>query len=114
MVDIIKKYISFIKEFTVTNYEILKKALDYIENNFIDSDGNMYLTGDSLIDFNDIVTGLNNVTLRKVNVKSYGFDKMYMDKDLVEDLLHQIINQFNERNFTPTNSYSILLNKIHS
>ena len=78
MVDIIKKYISFIKDFTDTNYEILKKALDYIENNFIDSDGNMYLRGDSLIDFTNIVAGLNNITLRKVNVKSYGFDKMYM------------------------------------
>ena len=78
MVDIIKKYISFIKDFTDTNYETLKKALDYIENNFIDSDGNMYLRGDSLIDFTNIVAGLNNITLRKVNVKSYGFDKMYM------------------------------------
>ena len=78
MVDIIKKYISFIKDFTDTNYETLKKALNYIENNFIDSDGNMYLRGDSLIDFTNIVAGLNNITLRKVNVKSYGFDKMYM------------------------------------
>ena len=74
----------------------------------------MYLTGGSLIAFTNIVTGLNNITLRKVNVKSYSFDKMYMDKDLVEDKLHQIINQFNERNFTSTNFYSILLNKIHS
>ena len=25
------------------------------------------------------------MTLRKVNVKSYGFDKLYMDKDVTDD-----------------------------
>ena len=43
----------------------------------------------------------------------YGFDKMYMDKDLIENKLHQTINQFNERKITSTKFYSILLNKIH-
>ena len=28
---------------------------------------------------------------------AHGCDKMYMDKDLVEEKLHQLINQFNER-----------------
>ena len=41
----------------------------------------MYLTVDSLIKTNNIITGSNNITLRKVNVKPYGFDKMYMDKE---------------------------------
>ena len=51
----------------------------------IDSDGNMYFTVDSLIEINNIITGSNNIALRKVNVKPYGFDKMHMDKDLIED-----------------------------
>ena len=42
-----------------------------------------------------IITASNNITLRKVNVKPYGFDKMYMDKELIEDKLYQIIDQFN-------------------
>ena len=29
-------------------------------------------------------------------VKPYGFDKVFMDKDLIEDNLYQIIDQFNE------------------
>ena len=41
----------------------------------------MYLTVDSLININNVINGSNNINLRKVNVKSYGFDKMYMDKD---------------------------------
>ena len=67
----------------------------------------------TLIEINDIIIGSNKITLRKVNVKSYGFDKMYMDKELIEDKLYQIIDQFNERKITSTKSYSILLNKMH-
>ena len=72
----------------------------------------MYWTVDSLIEINNI-TGSNNINFRKVNVKPYGFNKMYMDKELIEDKLYQIIDQFNERKITSTEFYSILLNKIH-
>ena len=58
----------------------------------IDSDGNTYLTVGSLIGINNLIPGSNNITLRKVNEKSYGFDKMYMGKDLMEDKLYQIID----------------------
>ena len=68
----------------------------YIENDLIDSDGGMYLTDDLLIETNNIITGSNNITLRKVNVKPYGFDKMYMGKEIIEDKLYQIIDHFNE------------------
>ena len=79
----------------------------------IDSDGDMYLTVDSLIEVNNIITGSNNINLGKVNIKPYGFDKIYMGKELIEDVLYEIIDQFNERKITPTKFYSILLNKIH-
>ena len=36
-----------------------------------------------------------------------------MDKELIEDKLYQIIDQFSERNITATKLYSIYLNKIH-
>ena len=54
----------------------------------------MYLTVNSLIEINNIITASNNITLKKVNVKLYRFDKMYMDKELIEDKLYQIIDQF--------------------
>ena len=63
----------------------------------IDSDGNIYLTVDYLIEISNIITSSNNITSGKVNVKPYGLDKMYMDKDLIEDKLYQITDQFNER-----------------
>ena len=45
----------------------------------------MYLTVDSLIQINNIITGSNNITLRKLNVKPNRFDKVYMDKELIGD-----------------------------
>ena len=48
----------------------------------------MYLTVQSLIEINNITTGSNSITLRKVNVKPYGFDKMYMGKEIIEDKLY--------------------------
>ena len=113
MFDVIKEILISEKEFTETNCKRLQKALVYIENNLIDSDCGMYLTVDSLIKINNIITGSNNITLRKINVKPYGFDEMYMDKQLIEYKLHQIIDQYNERKITFTKFYSILLNKIH-
>ena len=62
----------------------------------------MYLTVDSLIEINNIITGSNNITFRKVNVKPYRFDKIYMDRELMQDKLYQIIDQFNERKVTST------------
>ena len=62
----------------------------------------MYLTVGFLIKINNIITGSNNITLRKLNVKPYGFDEMFMDKEIIEDKLYQIIDQFNKRRVTST------------
>ena len=113
MFDVIKEILISKKEFTDTNYNRFQKVLVYIENDLIDSDGGMYLMADSLIEKNNIITGTNNITLRKVDVKPYGFDKMYMDKELIENNLYEIIDRFSERKITSTKSYSIPLNKIH-
>ena len=77
----------------------------YIENNLTDSDGGMYLTVDSLIEIINIIICSNNITFRKVDVKLNRFDKMYMDTELIEDKLYQILDQFNERKITSTKFY---------
>ena len=51
-------------------------------------DGGMYLRVDPLIEINNIITDSNNITLRKVNVKPYAFDKICMDKELIKDKLY--------------------------
>ena len=85
------------KECSAINFERLKKALIYTKMNVIESDNNMSLAVNSLIDINSIITGLNNITLRKVNVEPNWYDKMCMDKDLIGNRLYQSIDQFNER-----------------
>ena len=86
----------------------------YIENNLVDSDGNMYLTVDSLTEIINIIIGSNNITLTKVNLEAYRFDKMYIDKDIIKDELYKIIDQLNERKITPVKFYSIFPSKLHS
>lgn len=39
--------------------------------------------------------GSNSITLIKVNVKPYECDKMYVDKDLIEDKWYQLLDKFN-------------------
>ena len=46
---------------------------------------------DSLIDINNIIVGSNNIALRKVNVKRYGCDRIYMDKHLKGDKMYELI-----------------------
>ena len=68
-----------VKEFTETSYKRLQRALVCTENNLIESDGGMYLILNSLIGINNKKTGSNKITLTKINVKLYEFDRMYMD-----------------------------------
>ena len=63
------------KQLSDINFERLGKVLTYRKNNIIDS-YNMYLTVDSLININNIITCLNNITLRKANDKPYGYEKI--------------------------------------
>ena len=78
-----------------------------------DPDWNMLLTVDSLIKINNIITSWTNIIFRNVNIKTHGFDKTYMDKDLIKDKLYQVIDQFSERKITTVKLQLILLNKIH-
>ena len=46
-----------------------------------------------MIEINNIITGSENNTLITVNVRPDGFDKMYMDKELIDDKLYQMMDQ---------------------
>ena len=82
------------KELSDIDFEGFKKALMHIKN-VNNSDNNVYLTVGSLIEINNI-TGTNNITPRKVNVKPYSCGKMYTDKDLIEYILYHFIDPVNK------------------
>ena len=70
-------------------YIRLKKTLVYIKNNLINSDGNIYLTVNSSIEINNVITDSNNITLGKTDVKAHlTEDKIYQIMDYYYYILH--------------------------
>ena len=51
-----------------------KRSEKTLKVDIIGSDDNIYLTGDSSKETNKIITDVNNTTLKKINVKPYGYD----------------------------------------
>ena len=100
-------------EFNNHNYLLMKSALKYKNTYLVDKNGDLFLTADSLINLNDIITDSGNITLRDVNIKPAGYDKTYMDKSLTEPALYQLVNKFNERKLTHKQFCNIFLNLIH-
>ena len=101
------------KEFSDIDFERVRNALVQIKKSPFDSDDNMYLNVHSLRNMNTIITVSSNIILGKVNVKYWGYDKMYMDKHLIEEKPYQLVDQFNERKINHRDFYSALLDKIH-
>ena len=57
------------KEITKDNFFWMVKAYKYIQRELISTDGDLFLTVDSLITLNNIITNSNNIFLRYINVK---------------------------------------------
>ena len=56
-----KKYVKYVKNILITEKEKSDNNFERLKNNLIDSDNDMYLTVDSLMNINNI-TGSNNIT----------------------------------------------------
>ena len=100
-------------EFNHSNYLLMKPALEYKNTYLTDKNGDLFLTVDSLITLNNIITDSRNITLRDINVKPDGYDKTYMDKSLIELALYQLVDEFNEKKLTHKQFCNIFLNLIH-
>ena len=93
------------------NFKRLEKALAY--KIITDADNNMHLTVELLIDIYSIISSSNNITLKTVNAKLHGFEEIYMDKDLIEDELYQLIDQLDERKTNRRYFSLALIDNIH-
>ena len=71
------------------------------------------MTVDSLIDIRNIITGVNDVPLGKVNVKPCRYDEIYMNEDFLEDKLYLLVDQYDERKINYRDFYAELLDIIH-
>ena len=100
-------------EFTNHNYVLMQSALEYRNTYLKDKNGELFLTVDSLITLNNIITNSKNLFLRDVNVKPAGLDKMYLEKTLVEPALYKLVHKFNKRKLTHDQFCNIFLDLIH-
>ena len=100
-------------EFNDQNYLLMKSALKYKNTYLTDKNGDLFLTVDSLITLNNIITDSRNITLRDINVKPAGYDKTYISKYLIEPALYQLVDEFNERKLTQKRFCNIFLNLTH-
>ena len=101
------------KEISKDNFLRIKKAYKYIQRELITTDGDLFLTLDSLITLNNIITNSNNILLRQTNVRPAEYNKQYMHFNQIESELYKLIDQFNDRYITKRYFIKKFLNEIH-
>ena len=101
------------KEMTEDNFFRMVKAYKYIQTKLLTTEGDLFLTVDSLITLNNIITNSNNIFLRQVNVKPAGYNKQYMYFDQIEVELYRLIDQFNDRYISKRYFIKKFLDEIH-
>ena len=95
------------------NIIYMRKAKDFIKENLISEDGDLFLRVDSLITLNNMITSSNNLNLRTCEVKPAGYDKYYMHSTCIESALYSLVDRFNERKITARQFCYEFLNSIH-
>ena len=101
------------KEISEDNVLRMIKAYKYIQRELLTTDGDLFLTVDSLITLNNIIRNSNNIFLRQVNVKPAGYNKQYMHFDQIESELYKLIDQFNERYISKKHFFKKFLDEMH-
>ena len=100
-------------EISELNILRLKSAYDFRKKYLIDQNNNLFLTVDSLISLNNIMTGSQNMHLRSCEVKPAGFNRRYMDSNKIEIALYGLVDDFNDRRITHRKFVLDFLDNIH-
>ena len=99
-------------EYSADNLYRLKCALEFKRAQLTDKNGDQFLTMDSLIRINNLITKSTNFRLRTVNVRPAGSDKEYMDFHKIQPALQGLIDVFNCGKIRPKSFVETFL-KIH-
>ena len=107
--------IKILKEdkFNVQNTMRIKYACNFKNRELINKDGDLFLTVDSSIRINNIITNSHNLHLRHHNVKPAGYNKQYMDVSRIEAELYSLVDKINDRRITSRAFCDTFLDKIH-
>ena len=100
---------------TIKNQNIsrLLQAAIFIKNHLLTKDGDLFLTVDSLISINNIITKSSNLTLRQCEVMPAGYNKQYMNSSKIESELYNLVDKFNERQISAAAFCKTFLDEIH-
>ena len=97
----------------IQNITRMMQAADFRNSHLLTKDGDLFLTVDSLISINNIITNSNNICLRKCEVKPAGYIKQYMLSTKIESELYTLVDEFNERKISAREFCTTFLDKIH-
>ena len=97
----------------IQNITRMITAADFKNSHLLTKDGDLFLTVDSLISINNIITNSNNISLRQCEVKPAGYNKQYMISTKIESELYTLVDEFNERKISAREFCKSFLNKIH-
>ena len=101
------------QEISTTNTSRLILASDFKNLYLTNADGDLFLTVDSLIRLNNLVTGSRNIGLRTCNIKPAGFKRQYMEANKIEAALYWLLDDFNDRRISHREFVLQFLNEIH-
>ena len=101
------------KEINEDNFLRMITAYKYVRSELLTTEGDLFLTIDSLITLNNIITNSNNLFLRQTNVKPAGYNKQYMHFNYIESELYRLVDQFNNRYISKRYFIKKFLNEIH-
>ena len=100
-------------EFNVPNTMRMKYECDFKNQELLNKDGDLFVTVDSLIRINNIITNSHNLHLRRHNVKPAGYNKQYINVSRIEAELYSLVDKFNDRRITSRAFCDTFLDKIH-
>ena len=100
---------------TINNQNISRmiQAARFKKNHLLTEDGDLFLTVDSLISINNIITNSNNLTLRQCEVKPAGYNMQYMNSGKITSELYSLVDKFNERQISAVAFCKTFLDSIH-
>ena len=111
--DALQKILIEEGEYSDKNYYFMQTTLKYKNTYLTYKNGNLFLTLDSLIKLNNIITGSQHIGFRDINVKPTGYSKRYMDKSLVKAAFYCLVDQFNDRIISHKDFCRTFLDQMH-
>ena len=111
--DALQKILIEEGKYSDVNYYFMQAALKCKNTYLTNKNSNLFLTVNSLITLNNIITGSWHIKLIDINVKSRGYSKIFMDKSLVEAALYSLVDQFNDRIISHKDFCRTFLDQIH-